>query len=122
MANMRVHATTTFERTLEVALAFLTEKGAGPAAERLLDAALKRMPEVLARHPRLGRDFLSRSPQSAEADQTHRQATALLGKTTELREYILGDYIVLYAIEDDVIHLVSIRHHRQPSFSLPDSP
>ena len=119
---MRVLATPAFDRTLAEALAFLTEANAGPATERLLNAALKKLPEVLAHHPRLGRNFLIRSPQSVEAEQAHRQATALLGKATELREYILGDYLVLYAVEDDVIHLVSIRHHRQSSFSIPGNP
>lgn len=116
---MRVRITPTFERSLDEALLFLLEKDAVAAAERLQQAVLDRMPGVLVNHPRLGRDLLARNLRTPEARQTHRQAVALLGKSTELREYILDDYLVLYAIEDDCIVLVSIRHHRQSSFGLP---
>jgi hypothetical protein len=34
----------------------------------------------------------------------------------ELREYLFADYLVLYVQFDEVIHLLSIKHHRQLSF------
>jgi hypothetical protein len=34
----------------------------------------------------------------------------------ELREYLLPEYLVLYARYDDSIYLLSIKHHRQLSF------
>ena len=36
----------------------------------------------------------------------------LLGDDIELREYILDDDLVLYAIHRDCIHLLTLRHHR----------
>lgn len=41
-----------------------------------------------------------------------------LGKNTRLREYISGDYLVLYAVRGDNLYLLSIKHHRQLSFDL----
>lgn len=41
-----------------------------------------------------------------------------VGKNTSLREYISGDYLVLYALRGTYLYLLSIRHHRQLSFDL----
>jgi hypothetical protein len=41
-----------------------------------------------------------------------------LGSETGLREYISGDYLVLYAVRGDDVYLLSIKHHRQLSFDL----
>ncbi len=34
----------------------------------------------------------------------------------KLRQYIHGDFMLLYAVSTDAIHLVSIRHHRESTF------
>ncbi len=41
-----------------------------------------------------------------------------LGKNTSMREYISGDYLMLYAVRGDDLYLLSIKHHRQLSFDL----
>jgi hypothetical protein len=38
-----------------------------------------------------------------------------LGKGAELRELILGDYLILYAVREDVLYLLAIKHHLQLS-------
>ena len=118
MPATRVRFTTKFGRTLDAALAFLVEKDAPRAAARLQESVLLRLPELLRRHPRMGRDFMLRAPGSIEAEAIYQQAASLLGSITELREYILGDYLVLYAIEGSDVYLIAIRHHRQNAWLL----
>jgi hypothetical protein len=40
----------------------------------------------------------------------------LLADSNRLREYVMDHYLVLYAQTEDVIYLLSIKHHRQVSF------
>ena len=118
MPATRVRFTAQFGRTLDAALDFLVEKNAQAAAARLRESVLLRLPELLRRHPRMGRDFMLRAPRSIEAEAACAQVATLLGTTTELREYILGDYLVLYAIEGSIVYLIAIRHHRQSAWLL----
>ena len=46
---------------------------------------------------------------------------ATLGTDTEhaeIREYVMTDYLLLYALVGDVIYLLAIKHHKQQSFAL----
>jgi hypothetical protein len=36
----------------------------------------------------------------------------------DLREYVLHEYIVLYAASLDTVHLLAVKHQRQLSYSL----
>ena len=67
------------------------------------------------RFPDMGRSFMNRSVNSIEADNA---LTALQTKLQdgELREYLLPDYLVLYARYAGTVYLLSIKHHRQLSF------
>jgi hypothetical protein len=65
----------------------------------------------LARFPRMRKRYLDQLPQSVEAlAQLHSDAA------DALRIYLHGDYLLLYTVTDTVVHLLSIRHHRQLSF------
>ena len=70
------------------------------------------------RFPELGVDFLARAPQSTEGVARLDPLKRRVGKNTSLREYISGDYLVLYALRGTYLYLLSIRHHRQLSFDL----
>ena len=78
----------------------------------------------LQNHPRMGRDFLQRPPESIETQARLQKLDALLraqGAGTqhaEIREYVMTDYLLLYALADDVIHLLAIKHHKQLSFDI----
>lgn len=78
----------------------------------------------LQNHPRMGRDFLQRQPESIDAQDRLKKLNALLrtqGASTqsaEIREYGMSDYLMLYALADDVIHLLAISHHKQLSFDI----
>ena len=70
----------------------------------------------LARFPPIGRRYLDNPPRSAEALAQLAELPA--GAASALREYLHGDYLILYAAMDAsvTVHLLSIRHHRQLSF------
>ena len=114
---MSVRLTANFERNLAEIEAFLATVDAGDAFGVLIDELLDTVVPNLERFPAMGRSFLERVPGSVEvvAAQTALRAR-LVG--ADLREYLLKNYLVLYALEGDVIHLLALRHHRQLSFDL----
>lgn len=96
--------------------AFLTEADAAFAFDDLLVELRFTVIPNLARFPRIGRHYLDNPPQSAEA--LAQLATLPVGAVNVLREYLHGDYLLLYAVMDDsaTVSLLSIRHNRQLSF------
>jgi hypothetical protein len=87
--------------------------------DRLLDALGDTVIPSLERFPRMGRPFASRPPKSVEALHQHAELharLAKLGEGSEIREYVMADYLVLYALIQDTAYLLSIRHHKQLSF------
>ena len=118
MAVARVRISANFGRNLEAMRLFLEENDAAQAFPRLLDALFERLIPNIKAHPGLGRDLLARAPGSAEGGFIHQRVGKLLADG-ELREYILEDYLVLYAVTGSQITLLAIKHHRQLSFDLP---
>jgi plasmid stabilization system protein ParE len=96
--------------------AFLTGADAAFAFDDLLAELRATVIPNLARFPRMGRRYLDNPPQSAEALAL--LATLPAGAAGALREYLNGDYLVLYAAMDSnaTVYLLSIRHHRELSF------
>jgi hypothetical protein len=70
----------------------------------------------LRRFPRIGRRYIERPPQSVEA--LAQLSSLPQGEADRLREYLHGDYLILYTIATSgrQVHLLSIRHHRELSF------
>lgn len=68
------------------------------------------------RLPSMGHRYLNRPPQSAEAIVQLAQLPP--GAADDLRVLGNGDYLILYAGEnnDRTLYLLSIHHHRQLSF------
>ena len=68
----------------------------------------------------MGRRYLAHPPQSAEA--LTQLAALPTGAPDALREYLHGDYLMLYTVVDaspkdkPTVYLLSIRHHRELSF------
>ncbi|MBN8759458.1 MAG: plasmid stabilization protein [Thiobacillus sp. SCN 64-35] len=112
----RVELTASFLECLDAIEAFLLEADAGPAFDALLDDLRATVIPNLGRFPRIGRRFLDNPPQSAEA--LTQLAALPAGATDALREYLHGDYLMLYTASepDTTVYLLSIRHHRQLSF------
>jgi plasmid stabilization system protein ParE len=112
----RVELTASFMVRLDAIEAFLTEADAGFAFDDLLAELRATVIPNLARFPRMGRRYLDNPPQSAEALAL--LATLPAGAAGALREYLHGDYLMLYAAVEAnaTVYLLSIRHHRQLSF------
>jgi plasmid stabilization system protein ParE len=115
----RVELTASFLERLDAIEAFLTEADAGFAFDDLLVELRATVIPNLARFPRIGRRYLDNPPQSTEA--LAQLATLPPGAAGALREYLHGDYLMLYAAMDATatVFLLSIRHHRQLSFDFP---
>lgn len=112
----RVELTASFLERLDAIEAFLTEVDAASAFDKLLAELRATVIPNLARFPRIGRRYLDNAPQSAEA--LAQLAALPAGAARALREYLHGDYLMLYvALEARAtVYLLSIRHHRQLSF------
>lgn len=113
--QIAVTLTANFERNLESIETFLAEAEAQHAFDALLDELFFTVIPNLERFPDMGRPFMNRLVKSIEAVNA---TTALQAKLQdgELREYLLLDYLVLYARYAETISLLSIKHHRQLSF------
>jgi plasmid stabilization system protein ParE len=118
-AKRKVKLTANFESNLEAVDAFLLEAEAPQAFDALLDELTDTVIPNLERFPGMGRLFLGRSPRSVEVANGIDRLTRQLGtiaKDGELREYVMADYLLLYAQIKDTVYLLSIRHQRQLSF------
>jgi plasmid stabilization system protein ParE len=113
--HARVELTASFVERLASIEGFLTDAGAPQAYDKLLDDLRGTVITNLRRFPRIGRRYLDHPPQSAEALAQLRALPP--GTTDALREYLHGDYLMLYAQTGSTVYLLSIRHHRQLSFA-----
>ena len=116
----RVALTASFLERLDAIEAFLVEAGAGFAFDDLLAEIRATVIPNLRRFPRIGRRYLANPPQSAEALALLAEMPA--GAPHALREYLHGDYLMLYLVEDAspkaeaTVYLLTIRHHLQLTF------
>ena len=116
----RVELTASFLARLDAIEVFLLEADAGFAFDALLAEIRATVIPNLRRFPRIGRRYLAHPPQSAEA--LAQLAALPKGAPDALREYLHGDYLLLYSVADAssqadaTVYLLSIRHHRQLSF------
>jgi plasmid stabilization system protein ParE len=116
----RVELTASFLERLDAIEAFLVEADAGFAFDELLAELRASVIPNLTRFPRMGRRYLAHPPQSAEA--LAQLAALPPGSSDALREYLHGDYLLLYTVVQAsprakaCVYLLSIRHHRQLGF------
>ena len=104
-----------FEANLGEIEAFVAQLGAAHAYDLLLAELAETVFPNLERFPRMGRLFLSRGAGSVETHERTARLARRIGKG-ELREYLSGDYLLLYALIEQTVYLVSIKHSRQLSF------
>ena len=123
---VEVRYTANFEANLQGIEAFWTENEFPRGYDRLLDELLDTVVTNLERYPRMGRAFMSRQPESIEAQKLHENLQAKMAahdQPADMRGYVMTDYLVLYAIleaaanKPSAIYLVSIKHHKQLSFN-----
>lgn len=111
-----VELTANFLARLDAIETFLAEADAASAFDALLADLRTVVIPNLSRFPRIGRRYLDHPPQSAEA--LAGLAAFPAGAADALREYLHGDYLMLYLPVEPkaTAYLLSIRHHRELSF------
>ncbi len=112
-----VKVTANFEANLGAIESFLAEADAPRAYTALLDELADSIIPNLERYPEMGRLLLEHPAQSVEAREKIKQIESRIGYAT-LREYLAGDFLILYAAADRSVYLLSVKHHRQLSFDL----
>jgi plasmid stabilization system protein ParE len=112
-----VKLTANFEANLAGIETFWIEADAPQAYDQLLDDLLESVIPNLERFPKMGRPFFARQAQSLESQRVIERLKTRTG-ADEIREYLIAEYLILYALIGDAAYLLSIRHHRQLSFDL----
>jgi plasmid stabilization system protein ParE len=115
-ARCTVRMTGNFQRNLDNIEAFLSERDAEGVFQRLLEDLFATVIPNLEAFPDIGPDFLVRVPQSRQGGLKVGELERRLGGNANLRELIVGDYLILYAVRDDELYLLAIKHHLQLSF------
>ena len=110
----RVELTASFLERLDAVEEFLAGADARFAYDELLAELRTTVIPNLRRFPRMGRRYLEQPPRSVEALALLAKLPA--GAADALREYLSGDYLILYTEIGSTVYLLSIRHHRQLSF------
>ena len=118
MRRRTVRITRNVDTNLADIRRFLEEQQAPLAFWSLIEELFETVIPNLQRFPDMGMDFLAQAPLSTEGLMRLTTLKQRLGKNTRLREYISGDYLVLYAVRGADLYLLSIKHHRQLSFDL----
>jgi plasmid stabilization system protein ParE len=119
MARARsVLLTRNFDRNLGAIRDFLADAGAAAAFDTLVRRLGSEIVPNLQRFPDLGADFLARAPLSADGIGLFEAVVKAAGPGTHVRQLIDGDYLILYLVKGDTVHLLDIKHHRQLSFDL----
>jgi plasmid stabilization system protein ParE len=111
----QVRLTANFRRTLDNIDAFLQEAGTADAFVPLLRDLFDTVIPNLERFPEMGHDLFAQPAGSVEVahglERLH-----ILRASLRVREYVLPPYLLLYATDEEAVHLLAIRHHRQLSF------
>lgn len=122
----RLHAvrlTANFERNLGEIEGFLNDAEAPQAFDSLLEELLETVIPNLERFTEMGRPFMRQPTGSVETANVlaglRQRLLALTRENDAIREYVLKNYLLLYALIDGTIHLLAIRHQRQLSFDFP---
>lgn len=118
---MALRVTANFKRNLDEIESFLSDSDASGRFDRFLDDLFGAVFPLLEEFPQSGADFFRNKPLSLEVARRIAQLQKKYGADLCLRELIHDDYLLLYALREDDLYLLSIKHHRQLSFDLRDN-
>ncbi len=122
MANRNkftVRFTANFDANLTLIEIFWTENEHPQGFDRLLDELGETVVPNLERFPRMGRPFLKSQAESVEALARLEKIESRIAKLDskgELREYVMDEYLVLYAALKSAVYLLAIKHQKQLAF------
>jgi prevent-host-death family protein len=117
LSRRKVQIAAHFEANLASIAEYLEENDAPSAFDALLVRIEDDVVPNLESFPDIGRTLLDRTAGSVEALRSQKRLSKKLGTRT-IREYLTGDYLILYLDDGSTITLLSIRHHRQLSYDL----
>jgi predicted deacetylase len=94
------------------------DAASSPARLAQLKRDLRDMTTVLAWSPASGRPGRFLKPKSAQASLRLAAAQQLAESAglPQLREFVMGSHLVLYAHSDTEVVLLSLKHHRQLTY------
>jgi len=120
--HAKIEATPNFLANLDAAHQFFRVQDADNAGSRFskLKAELREMVTLLAWSPASGRPARFLSAKSAQATMKANTVLQLAEQAglPSLREYIVGQFIVLYAHSETDVVLLAIKHQRQLMYSV----
>jgi plasmid stabilization system protein ParE len=117
-----VRFTQNFEDNLGAIQEFLLARSPDSAVDEF-NALLQEIAAVallLSQHPAIGRPMQSLRPPASKTGLAWRHLESRVRglRMGELREYVLHEYVVLYAATRETVHLLAVKHQRQLSYSL----
>lgn len=116
-----IEAAPHFLTTLDEARCFLVEQDAqsAPARYARLQAELLEMVQMLGWSPGCGRHARFAAARSAQARLRLARVQRLAAEAAlpDLREFVLQQYVVLYAHSSKRVALLAIKHQRQLTYS-----
>jgi len=119
--NARVEAAPTFIADLAAARVFFASQDDGSADSRVskLKAQLREMTTVLSWSPGSGRPARFLTGRSAQARLRTETVLRLAKKAglPSLREYVVGQHVVLYAHSEAEVVLPALKHQRQLTYN-----
>lgn len=120
--RLPVVVTRRFGRALEALLDYYASlrhlhPDAGSRALRLIDLVEGELPRILAAHPDIGRPAqLSLTMSNAERNWLLRLAPLTARRRLQAREWLLGDFWILYYRTASAVYLASVRHEREAEY------
>jgi plasmid stabilization system protein ParE len=120
--RLPVVATRRFERALDALLDYYDSirhlhPDAGTRALRLIDLVAGELPRLLAAQPDIGRPAqLSLIQSESEKSWLNRLAPLTARRRLQAREWLLGDFWILYYRSASAVYLASARHEREAEY------
>ena len=120
--RLPVVATRRFERALNALLDHHDglrhlHPDAGSRALRLIDLVENELPRLLAAQPDIGRPAqLSLIQSDAEKNWLNRLAPLTARRRLQAREWLLGEFWILYYRSSRAVYLASARHEREAAY------
>ena len=120
--RLPVVATRRFERALDALLDHYDSlrhlyPDAGTRALRLIDLVETGLPRLLAAQPDIGRPAqLSLIQSESERSWLNRLAPLTARRRLQAREWLLGDFWILYYRSSKAVYLASARHQREAEY------
>ena len=111
-----VYITQNFENNLDAIQQYFIDIEVPQLFDVLVEDLFGTIIPNLERFPHIGKDFLARPAGSVEGVNLIESIQHYLQGKGEVREYITGDYLILYALTDSNLYLLSIKHHKQLAF------